>query len=323
MNQEKLLSFTLVTQMTCLLLLGGWLNQALAWSPEITSAIQSYIKGNSVEAQLKFEQVVAAPKKILEESQIALFYLALIGSKLDETGNDRVEKLLCQLLSSSQDFNPDDPRFKEVISKDDIPSDFKKTYDGLKTQNLCLPLSSYESGVQKALVDKNCDRVDQLLVKWETLLPESSPKLEEIKKTRKTLQSLKGMGQCSSNEPSPEQPPPPPPTSCGVIRFHVENLVTQTCQPLLKAKRYIAIGPTKTIADTALECYQKAQKLCPDEPKVLEGFADMEKFYVKKTNTALQAGQRDKAKNFLDNLKAVNPQSTAIEDFELKLQQLQ
>jgi len=307
-----IIRFAWVTCLVGLLFLPSW---SVAVSGDLKEIIKQYYqKADYQTANGKLLEVLKDNQRTPDDRQFTLIYLVLIALVNKDT--NQADNYLCQLLSVKSGFDPE-------FSSPDITADFKEAFNRLRTENLCFPLDSYEPEVTKALalVDKNCDRVDQLLRKWETLLPESSPKLEEVKKWRETIQSLRMLKRCSSNEPSPtsEQPPPPPPTSCGVIRFHVENLVTQTCQPLLRAKRYIAIGPTRTIADTALECYRKAEELCPGEPKVREGFADMEKFYVEKINRALQAGQRDKAKNLLDNLKAVNPQSTAIEDFESRM----
>ncbi|OQW92662.1 MAG: hypothetical protein BWK78_00990 [Thiotrichaceae bacterium IS1] len=301
--------FVWVTCLVGLLLLPSW---SVAVSEDLKEIIkQNYQqKPDYQTANNKLSDVLKDNRRTPDDRQFILIYLTLIALVNKET--EQTDNYLCQLLSVQPGFDPE-------FSTSDITDSFKEAFNRLKTQNLCLPLNSYEPEVKKALVEKNCDRVEQLLVKWEILLPESSPELGNVKKWREDIQSSKILGQCSSNEPSPEQLPPRPLTSCGVIRFRVEKLVTQNCQPLLTAKRYIATGPTKTVEGTALECYQQAQKLCPDDPNVRKGFEDMETFYVEKIKQALSAKQFDKAKSLLDNLKAVNPQSPSIKDFESKL----
>lgn len=87
------------------------------------------------------------------------------------------------------------------------------------------------------------------------------------------------------------------------------------CNQHLKANRL-----TSGKGGSALSCYQKVLKMEPTNAKALAGLNKIEARYVKWAKRALQKDQKDKAKQYLANLRLVNPQLPVLAELEAQLQ---
>ncbi len=74
--------------------------------------------------------------------------------------------------------------------------------------------------------------------------------------------------------------------------------------------------------ENAFTCYTEAKKLCPNHADVQKGFEDMEKKYIKWINKKIEQKKKKRANEFLDRLKKVNPESSAIRGLEQRLSKI-
>lgn len=286
-------------------------SQAFGISKDVKSAIKNhYLNADYQIARQMLEKVVADTNRTDDDRQYAFIYLGLIELLYNNT--TQVDDYLCRLLSLKPDFEPE-------FSTRDITQAFTQQFYQLKSQNLCLPVEKYAVAVKKAMAEQNFVQADNFIDKWEKLLPSDSPQHDEVKKLRRELGGLKilfrGKLPSVTNSPIQEPDPTPQKTCQGVIGLHVKALLTR-CQALFQ-KQCVTTCPGEE--ETALTCYQKAQKSCPDSPDVQKGFQDMEDFYVNLANRALRMNRTDRVKRYLESLKKVNPQSPIIADIERRL----
>jgi tetratricopeptide (TPR) repeat protein len=87
------------------------------------------------------------------------------------------------------------------------------------------------------------------------------------------------------------------------------------CEKHLQANR-LTIGRS----GTALACYQEVLEKYPTNAEALAGLENIEARYATWAKRALDRGQKNKAKGYLDSLRNVNPDSPTLAELEARLQ---